>query len=1152
MSRVCGFPLVLVLALGGAAAGQDSPSAPLPPPLPPAALAAAEPAPKTPAPKPPAPKPPAGKPAEKEPPSAKESAAKLPVRQEHIIYLPFKNLREVFENEDSSIVLPYKQFLEMWNRLVQPDQTPVQPPVNGVITRADYVGSVRGELVHLDATLDIEVLSADWARLPAQFGNAAIGSAQSQDGSVLLRGAGEGQYELLVRGQGKHQIKLHLVTEVKSATEGRSFVLQCPPVGVSNLELEIPEKDLAVQVNPQRTSELRSDAQGTTGVRAVLGSTNQFTVSWAPKSGSTDQAAGLANVTDTIAVEVGDGVVHTQAVFDYQILRGSLGELVVEVPADQRLLDVQVPGLRDWQTETAENRQRVKVRLHAPATGTVRLELHTETPISEESFQVGHVRAVGVARESGILAVRSGEDVGLEYVERESITRIDAADAPPALQKPGSTFYKFFTPDHKLSVVASQLKPRLAVASHLSVLLDKARLTTRGEFRYQVSRSGIFSLAFRLPAGFQVDDVRTESLERFEVTPADDAQTLTVYFTNKRLGDLTVTVTAGKTRDAPAGELTLPLIEPLNATREEGLVAVLAPESLEVKTDSAQLQSARAATPAELTAKEFQPHLPEGSALAAAFSFVKRPVSIVQTITQRPRRTLAAVTTVASVKEDVVQVNTTFRYQIQFAGTDTFRIAVPAAVSERLQIEGDGIKERRKSGPAAGDGTLEWTIVLHSEAIGERTFTASYDQRISIPEQGTQLELQPIQVLDADRETGEIAIHKDRVLSVEATPTGLEEIDPRELSQPIGTAQPHLVYRYYQHPAHLALRVTKHELQDVVKTVIQRAYVEAVVTEDGPVTVRARYEVRSSERQRLAIALRNPRILSITVAGQAVAPEKAPDVPGGNPADKTYFVNVSRSGDSDESFQIAVVFETPRVDKGDLGVRGLLRLPLPRFEDGVKFQTTYVRLWVPKDYRLVGDPGGFTSHIGVGLWDSRVMTQAADNPECWFPKDSSSFDFQVAGTTYLFSSLTGPTELAIGYWHIPTMTVIASLVAVAVGVVLLGFSLETKVFTVLALVFAVLFAGLFHPSFINSWLLAARLGIAGVVALWLVVWLLYVRRTSGALPSPGKQAATVPVAVVVDTAAVGSPARTEASVDAPVADDRGEATGKAERGSDEQ
>ncbi len=324
-----------------------------------------------------------------------------------------------------------------------------------------------------------------------------------------------------------------------------------------------------------------------------------------------------------------------------------------------------------------------------------------------------------------------------------------------------------------------------------------------------------------------------------------------------------------------------------------------------------------------------------------------------------------------------------------------------------------------------------------------------------------------------------------------------------------------------------------------------------MITEDGPITVRARYDVKSSERQRLAVTLRNPRILGITVAGQNVAPEKAPGAPGGSPEDKTYFINVARAADSDEPFQIATVFETPRPDK-ELKVTDLLRLPLPRFEDGVKFQKVYVRLWVPKDYRLVGTPDGFTSHIGVGLWDSRAITQAADNPDSWFPKDTSSFDFQVDGTTYLFSSLTGPAELTIGYWHIPTMTIIASLIALAIGVVLLGFSLETKVFTILALVFAVLFVGLFSPSLINSWLLAARLGIAGVVALWLVVWLLYVRRTGWSLPLPAGPVAAVPGVTGAHPAATDSAGRTVVSDDAPAADDHQETAGKPERGSDEQ
>jgi hypothetical protein len=165
------------------------------------------------------------------------------------------------------------------------------------------------------------------------------------------------------------------------------------------------------------------------------------------------------------------------------------------------------------------------------------------------------------------------------------------------------------------------------------------------------------------------------------------------------------------------------------------------------------------------------------------------------------------------------------------------------------------------------------------------------------------------------------------------------------------------------------------------------------------------------------------------------------------------------------------------------------------------------------------------------------------------------------------------------------MTAIGSLLALAAGVVLVPFSLDTKVFTILALVFVVLFVGLFSPSIINSWLLAARPGIAGVVAIWLVVWLLYVRRTRRSLSSPAGRDPTAPVTPGADTgdssepatdqpatpeaqpddqertddevggdktATTDSPGQTKASDDAPVADEPEDVTGKPEGGSDEQ
>ena len=171
----------------------------------------------------------------------------------------------------------------------------------------------------------------------------------------------------------------------------------------------------------------------------------------------------------------------------------------------------------------------------------------------------------------------------------------------------------------------------------------------------------------------------------------------------------------------------------------------------------------------------------------------------------------------------------------------------------------------------------------------------------------------------------------------------------------------------------------------MVKTVVRRAYIEAVVTKDGPMTVRARYDLKSSERQRLAVRLRDPRILGFTVAGQTVAPEKGPADAGGDPEDKTYLINVARAANSDEPFQIAMLFETP-LQQADLGVTDVLHLPLPRFDEGVKCQQVYVRVWVPKEYRWSAIPTDSPATSASDCWIRARSPTPRTIPTVGFPR----------------------------------------------------------------------------------------------------------------------------------------------------------------------
>jgi hypothetical protein len=47
----------------------------------------------------------------------------------------------------------------------------------------------------------------------------------------------------------------------------------------------------------------------------------------------------------------------------------------------------------------------------------------------------------------------------------------------------------------------------------------------------------------------------------------------------------------------------------------------------------------------------------------------------------------------------------------------------------------------------------------------------------------------------------------------------------------------------------------RHEVQEVVETVVAQALIEAVVTQDKTVTFRCRYRLKTSERQRLELEL---------------------------------------------------------------------------------------------------------------------------------------------------------------------------------------------------------------------------------------------------------------------------------------------------------
>jgi hypothetical protein len=362
--------------------------------------------------------------------------------------------------------------------------------------------------------------------------------------------------------------------------------------------------------------------------------------------------------------------------------------------------------------------------------------------------------------------------------------------------------------------------------------------------------------------------------------------------------------------------------------------------------------------------------------------------------------------------------------------------------------------------------------------------------------------------------SGEITIQKDRSLSVSARGDDLEPIDVRELT--LLPQDGNLAYRYFKQPEKLAdpftlkLTATRHEIQEVVETVVAQALIEAVVTEDKTVTYRCRYRLKTSERQRLAVELpKDVEILDTMIAGKRVDLEK--NAGGATAKDRDAFtLNVARATPSDEPFVIALVFRAPFKDNPLRGEGGNVQLGLPRLggeaEQGhsaVAVQQMRVAVWIPREFSLVGTPTDFTpeqsTHIDfvVGAVGYSASTS---NLETWFGDASSGlFAFTPAGRAFVYNRLGTADAIGVTYWRVSWLTWWISGFVVVVAFVLSRTSWENRLTIVLLTAFGLTMYALKDADAILNYLAAARWGILVLIAYWFIHALNRPRRPSAVL-----------------------------------------------------
>ncbi len=1077
-----------------------------------------------------------------------------PTDWERLIYLPYKNLKQVFEKEGAAVFMPYAQFLKMWDKTHGAlPHDPAKPPVNAVITAAAYTGRITGDVAQIEAALTVQVLGRPWVELPIQFGEAAIGKISSSDDKVLLQATGNGTYALLFPKAGEHKVKLDLTAKIRTSPDGRSVELDCPPSGITSIDLTLPAEDQAVEITPQAVVTPQAVDDKTTRVKANLGATRKIAARWRPRLSTAPVMEVLTSVQNVLDMRIADGLVHTHARLTYQVLRGQVDQLEIAVPLDHRILDVTAVGLKSWKTAKAEKSQVVTVDLLGGESKSIVVEVFTERPVPEGAFDLAGIdgdgvyrgiHALGEARENGILVVGQSADLTLAIQEQSGLVRIEAAEAPESLRRPENQFYKYYTPKFRLQVAVKSVEPRLLVEHRTQLVFRDDEVQLVSQLTYTVERAGVFELRFKLPENLKIDRVDCEPMKEFQ-TP-DGVQELIIVLREKTLGNIGVTVTAHRALDAADKEShPLPLIEPQGTSRENGTITLYAPDSLEVIADEKGVQGAQPTRPDAKVPPQIGP-----ARLAAAWTYTRRPEIPVRT-ERKPTRLTAAVATTVDVRQDLTEVVTIINYSVLFAGTDTFRFAVPEALAAEVQVESADpaaapIKQKSRA-DSAEDGWVAWTVIMQREVTGRIPIRVRYDLKSDQKNNVSQIAVSPVRVLESPGKidgappivpaavSGEIMVKKDRSLSVSAKGESFEAIDVRELA--LLPQEGNLAYRYFKQPEKvsdpfvLELKAERHEIQEVVETVVAQALVEVVVTEDKVATYRCRYRLKSSERQRLPMELpKDVELLDTFVAGKRVDLEKDAAKPAAKDRE-AYTINVARSTPSDEPFVVALVFRAPFVNPPLRGKAGPMHLPFPHLggeakqgHAAVAVQQLRVAVWVPKEFTLVGTPKDFTPEqpTRLDLLAGAVGFTTSTVPlETWFGDSSSGlFAFTTAGRAYTYNRLGAAEGILLSYWRTSWFTWWISGTLLVIALVLARTSWENRLTIVLFVAFGAAMYSLRDADHTLNGLAAARWGIAAMVAYWFIHALNRPKQIASAQPG---YSSTTPTAAVWALAAVTPP-----------------------------
>ncbi|MFN3196829.1 MAG: hypothetical protein ACE366_00230 [Bradymonadia bacterium] len=409
----------------------------------------------------------------------------------------------------------------------------------------------------------------------------------------------DGWHTARLQGKGNHTLTAQFRLPI-DRTQGQPQVsLGLTRVPITRVEVKVPGKrsiEFAPEVPALTTTVGKGDNIQTLAV-AHLPPSNDLRVKWT-ESRAAPESTVRVNTETFQLLTLQEGVLRSRVVMQYEVIRGRLKEIPVEIPNGVVVYKVTGEGIEDWlpfpKTEDEPRQVRITLGRELQGKTTIEMILEQKVPLTEgAALNLPLVKPMKVFREMGVVALFDGEKVGFAPAKADAFTKVGQDALPTSIRQTlkdkVNQAYKHIGPPGSITSAVAPAKARKArfdaVVQSLYTIKEGA-LAANAVITMNVKSGRKDTLIFSIPEGVTEPQVnapkqnKVEQKKDFDAGPGRKAYEL--RFTQALKGEITIIVDFEQLLPKELGKIALPDVRVHEAEVESGQLAVTADTEIEI------------------------------------------------------------------------------------------------------------------------------------------------------------------------------------------------------------------------------------------------------------------------------------------------------------------------------------------------------------------------------------------------------------------------------------------------------------------------------------------------------------------------------------------------------------------------------------------